>query len=154
MARSRTRGIVPVKRVIRINGAPVEPADADLVETEPGVYSILMGGASYEARVSGDEIIIGGNRYAFEMDDPRQWTHSRHTTGPHGRAAIVAAMPGKIVRILVGVGDEVEAGQGIVVIEAMKMQNELKAPQHGRVTAINVKENESVNAGTILATIE
>ena len=143
-----------MNRVIRINGAPVEPADADLVETEPGVYSLLIGGASHEARVSGAEIVIRGNRYSFDVDDPRQWTHSRHRAGPHGRATIVAAMPGKIVRILVGVGEEVKAAQGIVVIEAMKMQNELKAPQDGRVTAINVKENDSVNAGTILATIE
>ena len=56
--------------------------------------------------------------------------------------------------ILVGVGDEVVAGQGILVVEAMKMQNELKAPRDGRVTAIEVKESDSVNAGAILATIE
>ena len=63
-------------------------------------------------------------------------------------------MPGKIVRVLVTVGDEVVAGQGIVVVEAMKMQNELKAPRNGRVTAVEVGENDSVNAGAILATIE
>jgi biotin carboxyl carrier protein len=61
---------------------------------------------------------------------------------------------GKIVRLLVAVGDEVVAGQGIVVVEAMKMQNELKAPRDGRVTSIEVRENDSVNAGTVLATIE
>src|SRR5256885_13876743 len=88
------------------------------------------------------------------LPTPGQGPHPRHRVGPHGRATIVAAMPGKIVRILVGVGEEVKAAQGVVVIEAMKMQNELKAPQDGRVTAINVKENDSVNAGTILATIE
>ncbi|HVV46038.1 MAG TPA: biotin/lipoyl-containing protein, partial [Bryobacteraceae bacterium] len=71
-----------------------------------------------------------------------------------GRASIAAAMPGKIVRILVSVGDEVAAGQGILVVEAMKMQNELKAPKDGRVTAIEVRENDSVNAGAVLATIE
>ena len=70
-----------------------------------------------------------------------------------GRASLTAAMPGKIVRVLVAVGDEVAAGQGILVIEAMKMQNELKAPRAGRVTAIEVKENDSVNAGALLATI-
>jgi biotin carboxyl carrier protein len=63
-------------------------------------------------------------------------------------------MPGKIVRVLVAVGDEVVAGQGILVVEAMKMQNELKAPRDGRVTAIEVRENDSVNAGALLATIE
>ena len=63
-------------------------------------------------------------------------------------------MPGRIVRILIAAGDFVAAGQGIVVIEAMKMQNELKAPRDGRVTTIAVKEDDRVNAGAILATIE
>jgi biotin carboxyl carrier protein len=63
-------------------------------------------------------------------------------------------MPGKIVRVLVAVGDQVVAGQWILVVEAMKMQNELKAPRDGRVTAIEVRENDSVNAGAALATIE
>jgi biotin carboxyl carrier protein len=63
-------------------------------------------------------------------------------------------MPGKVVRILVAVGDEVEAGQGIVVVEAMKMQNEMKTPRAGRVAAIQAKENDSVVAGAVLAVID
>jgi biotin carboxyl carrier protein len=63
-------------------------------------------------------------------------------------------MPGKIVRILVAVGDAVVAGQGILVVEAMKMQNELKAPRDGRVAAIEISENDSVVAGAVLAIIE
>jgi biotin carboxyl carrier protein len=63
-------------------------------------------------------------------------------------------MPGKVVRILAAAGEEVAAGQGIVVVEAMKMQNEMKAPRAGRVIAITVRENDSVNAGAVLATIE
>jgi biotin carboxyl carrier protein len=140
--------------LIRINGEPVEPADAAIVETEPNVYSILAEGNVYEARVAGNEITIGGVRFQFEIEDPRQWKPSRRTADSHGRASITAAMPGKIVRILVAVGDEVVAGEGILVIEAMKMQNELKAPRDGRVTAIEVKHNDSVNAGALLAVIE
>ena len=143
-----------MKRLIRINGEIVEPAEADVVETEAGVYSVLSGLNAWEARVAGSEITIGGHRFQFEFHDPRQWKGSGHTAGAHGRVSIVAAMPGKIVRVLVSVGETVEAGQGIVVVEAMKMQNELKAPQDGRVTAIDVKENDSVNAGAVLATIE
>ncbi len=71
-----------------------------------------------------------------------------------GKFRIAAPMPGRIVRVLAAAGDLVAAGQGIVVIEAMKMQNELKAPRDGRVTAIEVKEDDRVNAGAILATIE
>jgi len=74
--------------------------------------------------------------------------------GAHGAASIVAPMPGKVVRLLVAPEQQVTAGQGIIVVEAMKMQNELKSPRDGRVTALNVKENDSVNAGAILAVIE
>jgi biotin carboxyl carrier protein len=90
----------------------------------------------------------------FEIDDPRQWKRSAHAADAHGQAVIKAVMPGKIVRVLVAVGDEVAAGQGVIVVEAMKMQNELKAPRDGRVAAIEVKEHDSVNAGARLLTIE
>jgi biotin carboxyl carrier protein len=144
-----------VTRTIRINGALVEPAaDATIVATEPGLWSVLAGGASYEARVEGDEIVIAGHRFRFDLDDPRQWKRSQSSAGARGKISITAPMPGRIVRILIAAGDFVAAGQGIVVIEAMKMQNELKAPRDGRVTTIAVKEDDRVNAGAILATIE
>jgi len=127
--------------------------EPDIVEVEPGVYSVIDGLSSWEARVAGNEIAIAGHRFPLETEDPRQWKRSSHAAGAHGDASITAAMPGKIVRILVKVGDEVGAGQGIIVVEAMKMQNELKAPRDGRVTAIEVSENDSVNAGAVLATI-
>jgi len=125
----------------------------DILVVEPGVYSVLVGGASYEVRVSGGEAFIDGHRYNIETEDPRQWKRSGSGAGVHGPAAIVAPMPGKIVRVLVAEGDEVEAGQGIVVVEAMKMQNELKAPRAGRVTSLRVKTGDSVNAGAVLATV-
>ncbi len=143
-----------MNRTVRIDGEAVRPCDGDAVETEPGVYSVLSDGVSFEARVAGDEIAIGGHRFRFEIDDPRKWKRSSLAAGAGGRAALTAAMPGKIVRILVSVGDEVVAGQGILVMEAMKMQNEIKAPRAGSVTAIEVKENDSVNAGAPLAAVE
>jgi biotin carboxyl carrier protein len=126
---------------------------AEIIQVEPNVYSVLVDGVSYEARITGDEVTIGGARFSIEIDDPRQWKRSARAADSRGRASLTAAMPGKIVRVLVAVGDEVAAGQGILVIEAMKMQNELKAPRAGRVTAVQVKENDSVNAGALLATI-
>jgi len=128
--------------------------EPDIVEVEPGVYSVIDGLSSWEVYVAGGGITIAGYRFPLEIDDPRQWKRSSQAAGAHGRASISAAMPGKVVRILVKAGDEVVAGQGVIVVEAMKMQNELKAPRDGRVTAIEVKENESVNAGAVLATIE
>jgi biotin carboxyl carrier protein len=63
-------------------------------------------------------------------------------------------MPGKIVRVIVHEGDEVEAGQGLIVVEAMKMQNEIKAPKKGKVTKITVAEAATVNAGDLLMIVE
>ena len=119
----------------------------DIVETEPGVYSVLHEGASYEVRALGDEITVNGHRFDMKK-------RARSAVALTGPARLVAPMPGKIVRILVTVGEAVTAGRGIVVVEAMKMQNELKAPRAGRVTAIEVKANDSVTAGTVLAVIE
>ena len=142
-------------RIIRINGEAVSPVSHNtIVETEPGVYSVLVDGASHEVRVGAGQVSVGNRRFDYEVDDPRQWKRSGDAAGGHGRAAILAPMPGKVVRIMVAVGDEVEAGQGIVVVEAMKMQNELKAPRAGRVTAIQAKENDSVVAGSVLAVID
>jgi biotin carboxyl carrier protein len=97
---------------------------------------------------------VSGRRFEFAIDDPRAWKRTGGSGGGHGRASITAPMPGKVVRVLATAGERVEAGQGIVVVEAMKMQNEMKAPRAGRVIAIAVRENDSVNAGTVLATIE
>ena len=143
-----------MKRVIRIDGKAVAPAEGDIVETEPGAYSILIDGKAYEARVSGEEIVVNGGRFGFDVEDPRAWKGTGGSGGGQGRASITAPMPGKVVRVLARAGEQVEEGQGIVVVEAMKMQNEMKAPRAGRVIAIAVRENDSVNAGAVLATIE
>ncbi|HEY2107927.1 MAG TPA: biotin/lipoyl-containing protein [Candidatus Binataceae bacterium] len=145
-----------MRRIIHIDGKVIEPPAAplaaEIVECELGVYSLIAAGKSWEVRVTDMEVTIGGTRFTFEVKDPRKWQRSGHASDAHG--TITAAMPGKIVRLLAAVGNEVTAGQGIMVIEAMKMQNELKAPRAGRVTAILVKENDSVIAGATLATIE
>ena len=127
---------------------------ADIVEVEPGVYSVLLDGRSYEVRVDGSEITLAGQRLHIEIADPRRWNPAAATLRAEGRESIKAPMPGKIVRVLVAPGDQVAVGQGIVVIEAMKMQNELKAPRAGRVASVSVKEGDAVTAGTVLAVIE
>src|SRR6266851_3549803 len=117
-----------------------DECQAQLAEVEPGVFSVLLNGRSYEAHAErGDE---HGNECA--------WTAARG----HDRETIVASMPGKIVRVLVQPGETVAAGQGVIVIEAMKMQNEMKARRAGRVAMVPVCEGETVAAGAILATIE
>lgn len=141
--------------MIRVNGQPADPiANPDIVEVEPGVYSILVDGCSYEATVTGPEIEIAGHRFEVEVEDPRKWNPAGSSRAGSGRQAVKAPMPGKVVRILVSPGDTVTAGQGLIVLEAMKMQNEMKSPRDGRVASLPVKEHEAVNAGTVLATIE
>lgn len=126
----------------------------DVIEVEPGLYSVLLDGRSYEVRADKDEITVAGHRIRGEIADPRRWNPAKSGLRSEGRESIKAPMPGKIVRVLVEMGDEVTAGQGLVVIEAMKMQNELKAARSGRVASILVKENDAVVAGTVLAVVE
>jgi biotin carboxyl carrier protein len=71
-----------------------------------------------------------------------------------GASAVLSPMPGKVVKVLVAVGDEVKSGQGVVVVEAMKMENELKSPKDGKVKAVAVKEGQPVEAGQSLVTLE
>jgi len=140
--------------VIRIDGREVQPAAASLLEIAHGLFSAVLDGNSYEIRISQNEATVNGHRYRFETEDHRQWKPSRTAASANAPAEILAPMPGKVVRILVALNDLVKAGQGIVVIEAMKMQNELKSPRDGRVTAVKAVPNESVNRGAFLALIE
>ena len=118
------------------------------------MYSVLAAGRSYEARTGGGNVSIGGRRFEVEVLDPRRWSRERNHRQADGRQNIIASMPGKVVRVLVAAGDEVQAGQGIVVVEAMKMQNEMKATIPGRVVTLAAVAGATVRAGEILATIE
>jgi biotin carboxyl carrier protein len=119
--------------------------EASVVEVEPGVYSILLDGHSYEVRASGLDI---------EVEDPRAPRHVGKQAGLEGQQSVAAPMPGKVVRVLANVGDAVERGQGLVVIEAMKMQNEMKSPKQGHVVSLTAIEGAAVSAGDVLATVE
>jgi biotin carboxyl carrier protein len=125
---------------------------------EPCVYSVLMDGRSYDARVEeipgGLVVVIDGFRFEMEVRDPRRWSRKDAGRGSEGVQTVTAPMPGKVVRVLVAAGDDVSAGQGLLVVEAMKMQNEMKASRAGRVLALRVKEGATVTAGEVLATIE
>ena len=165
-----------MKLALRIDGAPEEllellsPAPhcrfrlgdspemcADVEVPEPGVYSVLIDGRSYEARVEETAaalvVVIDGRRFEIEARDPRRFSRKGGATGSDGVQAIAAPMPGKIVRVLVQVGDEVAAGQGLLVVEAMKMQNEMKAARAGKVLSMTASEGATVTAGEVLATI-
>jgi len=126
----------------------------DLFEVEPGVFLILDGGTVTEARLDGTTVTIDGARYTDLAVDARKWNPARAASQTQGRASIRALMPGKIVRVLVVVGDHVTVGQGVLVIEAMKMQNEMKAARAGVVAEVHGCENDTVEAGSLLLVIE
>jgi biotin carboxyl carrier protein len=87
--------------------------------------------------------------------DPRAWRGRKQgAIEVEGRQEILAPMPGKIVRVLVAVGESVEAGQGLLVVEAMKMQNEIRSPKNGKVERLLAKEGQAVNAGEVLAWVD
>ena len=126
---------------------------------EPGVYSVLIEGQSYDAFIEdrpegGLVVSIDGHRFEIDVDDPRRWTRNAGGRGASGVQQVTAPMPGKVVRVLIAPGDVVKAGQGLVVVEAMKMQNELKAARAGTVATVPAKEGATVKAGEVLATIE
>jgi biotin carboxyl carrier protein len=134
--------------------------EVDAAFTARDVISILLGGKQYEVKrersLSGEtHMIVGSARYSADVQDPRSLrTRRSHSAGGEGPQKLAAPMPGKVVRILVGEKDEVEAGQGVIVVEAMKMQNELKSPKKGKVSKILVAEGATVNAGDALVIIE
>jgi biotin carboxyl carrier protein len=136
--------------------------ELDVSEPEPGVFLFKNNGRVTEVFVSpqtkpGDpfQVQTGGNFYEIRLIDPKRLRGSARSgeTGD-GVAEVRTAMHGKVVRILLAAGDEVKKGDGVVVVEAMKMQNELKAPKGGVVKDIKVEEGSTVASGDVLVIIE
>ncbi len=133
---------------------------ASLLEVEPGIYSVLLGSRSYEARVErciqGDcwAVHIRGRRFVIDVTDPRRLRRGSGALHREGRQNLASPMPGKVVRVLVSEGDQVEAGQGLLVVEAMKMQNEMKAPKPGRIVSVKVQQGATVGPGETLVILE
>jgi biotin carboxyl carrier protein len=139
--------------------------DLEVRELARGEYLLVNGSSVFKCRVetkhdrasAGElfEVLLRGKNYDVRLLDPKR-LRSAQTSGAHhtGAAEIVSPMPGKIVRVLLQPGAEVEAGAGVIVVEAMKMQNEMKAPKAGVIVSINFAEGATVNAGDVLAVIE
>ena len=102
------------------------------------------------------DVVLGGTtfRAAVSTGGRRERKGRAPASPPEGRQTIAAPMPGRVVRVLVAAGDRVIAGQGVVTVEAMKMENELRSPKDGTVTQIAVQEGTAIDAGTVLVVIE
>ncbi len=146
---------------VALNGVSIN-ADARLLQ--PGLLSLLIDGRSYRCTLErspvdptteGRAITVDGREHRYRLNDPRSLKARRaNSQSADGAVAIKASMPGRVVRVLVEIGTEVEAQQGVLVIEAMKMQNELKAPKAGRVIEVRVAPGEAVASGQVLAIVE
>ena len=136
-----------------------EPVHIDAVIPRRDVLSLLVDGHSYEIKreqtATDLHMWVGSSRFAVELRDPRSLRSRQKAGGDEtGPKKIVAPMPGRVVRLLVAEGCEVEAGQGMIVVEAMKMQNEIKAPKKGLVKKISTSPGAAVNPGDVLAIVE
>ena len=132
-----------------IEGSPVS-----MVKIGPEVFRVVVENRDRRGRYT---LWIDGYRYEAEALDERRRALrdlSGANAGPAGPAPIVAPMPGLIVRVNVVAGDVVEAGQGVVVMEAMKMENELRATGPGKVRSVEVAPGVAVEKGTLLVSLE
>ena len=129
------------------------------VPISPDTLSLLMDGKSFEVkqepRGEGQSIFVRGKRYEVSVQDPRSWRGRKRTEqGQAGPQRLIASMPGKLVRVLAREGETLLAGQGVAVVEAMKMQNEIRSPRAGVLKRMLAREGMNVTAGEVLAIVE
>ena len=138
----------------REGGAGIE-RNYSVAPAGDGTWSILIDGRSYAVTLLGQgEVSVNGRVFHVEVFDPRGLRGRRAAAESSGPQAVAAPMPGRVIRVLVEAGQQVEAGQGLIVVEAMKMQNEMKSPRAGRVAAVKAAAGATVSAGDILVVIE
>jgi biotin carboxyl carrier protein len=142
----------------KLTGASEKNGALSVREASPGVFSILDGYRSFTLRVARQEewieAWVNGKCERFRISDPRDQARAARSLPASGPRELRALMPGKVVKLLVREGDRVNAGTGVIVVEAMKMQNEMKSPKDGRVSRIHIGEGSAVGAGDALLVIE
>ena len=140
---------------IRIDG---EEHVVDLTEPEPGLYSLLDGAVAVEAvvRPDGDlvNVDLAGRRYEITLEDPTVALTRGARHAVDGTQVVRSIMAGKVLDVLVAQGDTVEEGTPLLVIEAMKMENEIRSPKAGTVTSLEVTPGTTVEANTHVVTID
>ncbi|NNF00045.1 MAG: hypothetical protein HKN25_13570 [Pyrinomonadaceae bacterium] len=134
----------------------------EATKPEPDVYLLKNDNKVFETYVSGGpaspmalNVRVGTDEFEFSLQDPKRLRGSGgEADKSDGAAEITTAMPGKVVKVILNKGDVVAKGEGVIVVEAMKMQNELKSPKDGVVQEIRFAEGDTVNAGDVLSVIE
>ena len=141
---------------VRLDGREIA---VDCLSLADGALSLIVNGESFDIRCQRTaeslQVALRGSVYQCHVRDPRS-LRNRKRAGlvDSGEQKLIASMPGKVVRIIASVGDQISAGQGIIVIEAMKMQNEVRSPRDGQLKKLLVGQGANVGAGEVLAIIE
>jgi biotin carboxyl carrier protein len=132
---------------------------AQVSEPEPGMFTVIINDRVYRCALEESpggavEVVVNGKRIPVAARDKKHMRGQAGAAAASGQVKVSAPMPGKVVRVLLNAGDEVAARQGVLVVEAMKMQNEVQSPKAGKIAEIKVSEGQTVNAGDVLAVIE
>jgi len=170
----------PVRYTVTIDGRPVEvdwregggPFASLLIVGAPEVNSGALfeaggslrtppnppEGSSYhvglEPRPGGYRVLVGSDEFDVDLVPAAGAAASGPRRAPSGPARLVAPMPGRVVRVLAEPGQQVAAGDGLVIMEAMKMENELRSPRAGRVAEVHARERQTVETGALLVVVE
>ena len=128
---------------------------AELIKIDSNLYSLIIDGLTYTLALSKEgkkiELFFKGDLFVFEIPSQRDKGALENLSGID---KISAPMPGRVVKLLKKIGEDVLDGDGVIVVEAMKMESELKTNIDGKITEINVKEGDTVDLGAPLLTIE
>jgi len=149
---------------LTLDGTPykiVVDGNTILVNGQPFVVGfqegrVVVDDTAYEVKIQENQALVGGIAYSLQVEGLEQARTGRSAAASvlAGAGSVVAIMPGKIIRLLVTEGDQIAEGEVVCILEAMKMENELKAPRAGTVTAIHVQPGQDVEMGAVLADIE
>lgn len=141
-----------------LGGVSHESGTASVVEVMPGVFSVLMDYKSFTVYLSRKEdaleVFAESQRHVISVADVRDRSIGNTKATASGPVEIRAQMPGKVIKLLVAPGATVQAGQGVIVVEAMKMQNEMKSPKAGVVSRVRVQEGATVSAGETMMVVD
>jgi biotin carboxyl carrier protein len=142
----------------QLRGSVAASGTASVAEVMPGIFSILIGDRHFTVCVApnGDEIETwaAGEKRVMSIGDARDRSSKNKRINIAGPMEVRAQMPGKVIKLLVQQGDAVEAGQGLITVEAMKMQNEMKSPKKGVISKVRAVEGATVAAGEALIVVE
>lgn len=153
IATCKDKGMAFLKGEAEVGVRKIEKQEAPAPADRPTRYTVIVNGKSYDLAIDGDTATVDGKAYNVSLGEAAAAGAGSPSTKDGGGTPVSAQMPGKVIRLLVQVGDHIEAGTGILVLEAMKMEMPVTAPASGTITDISVGAGDQVANGQVLAHI-